>query len=371
MCTLHTTGKLTPTKAPEGFTTEEAAALFTLTIPRQRIYIAGLSPRQGTVLGGTDVRITLTGLRITDTTSTSSIPSVMFGPAPAASVAVLVSDMDATIINVRTPQGNRAEVVPVLVAGEANATFAYTSPGAMTRCTSSICEVDALSGGTLTMRVGGLGYVTAATLACAVEDKAVSVASVTAAGPEIYDLTLVVPGAGKQLDEPLTRAFMSLSSTANNATIYADVLYRSPPRVISAGFNGDGSRIEITFDQQTSGVGAAIDCTKFLAADQPDSLGEKPICTWDSDGLTLFLLLGKGASIGVGESIMVLSGTVKSANGVSSANQRRSGAGQSMTLKPPKVAVPPRWDWYCMLHCRFEHEYNEKSCTRPASSAYV
>jgi hypothetical protein len=342
MCVCVYTGTLTPNKPPEGFTTGQAATPFTLTIPRQTIYILGLSPRKGSVLGGTDVRITLTGIRVTDTSSISLFPSVMFGSAPAASVSVLVSDLDATILSARTPQGNRAEVVPVLVAGEANATFAYTSPGAMAKCTSSVCEVDAVSGGALAVRVGGLGLITAGTLSCAVDDRIVSVASVTSAGPEIYDLTLVVPGAGKQLDDPFTTTFMSLSSESNKATIYADVRYRSPPRIVSAGFSGDGSRIEITFDQETSGVGAAIDCTKFVAADQPGSLGEKPICSWDSSGMMLSLLLGKGAAIGVGEGITFLSGTVKSANGVSSANLRRSGGGQRMTLKPPKVIIPPR-----------------------------
>ncbi len=316
----------------------EATIQFNMTIPAAKIYISGISPRTGTLAGGTDVRVTLTGLHIVDTSSVASLPSVMFGSAPAASVSVIVSDVGVTIISARTPQATTAGVVPVIVAREGNATFAYMSTGVSATCISRICEVDAVAGGTLTMRVGGLAITYPASVKCMIDASLATATAVTAAGPGLFDVVLQLPGAGKLLDDPLTTAFVSISTVGGGDTLYADVLYRSPPRAPLAEFTSDGSRIEIAFDQRTNGAGATADCARFVQPQQPRALGEQPMCSWSVDGQTLSVMLGKGATITVGDAIYFLAGTVRSLNGVSSANP----GVQLVTVARPAFVLPPR-----------------------------
>jgi hypothetical protein len=335
------TGKVTPVAAPEGFSVQEATVEFNLTIPRATMYISDLSPRAGSVGGGTDVRITLTGLRIDDTSS--SVPPVMFGSAPATSVSLIVSDVDATIISARTPQANVAGLVALVVAGEANATFAYMSDGVSATCISSICEVDAVAGGTLTMRVGGLKISDAANVRCLIDGKAATATRVTARGAGLFDVVLQLPAAGKALDDPLTIVFMSLSVVGDGVTVYAKVLYRSPPRVTLAEVASDTSRIDLAFDQETNAIGP-VSCTSYVESQRAGALGESPTCLWSDDGMRLSVIFGRGATTTVGDGLYVLAGTVKSRNGVSSPNVGLSSANSSHTLlviARPAVVLPP------------------------------
>jgi hypothetical protein len=340
---LTCTGKVTPSVAPEGFSVKEATVEFNLTIPRAKIYVSELSPRAGSVAGGTDVRITLTGLRIDDTSSASSIPPVMFGSAPAASVSVVVSDLDVTIIRASTPQANSAGVVTVVVAGEGNASFAYMSDGVSATCTSRVCEVDALAGGTLTMRVGGLKITDAANVGCMIDGKAAMATSVTARGAGLFDIVLLLPGAGRDLDNPLTMAFMSLSAAGDSVTVYADVLYRSPPRATLAEIGSETSLVNVIFDQETNGSGPVL-CTRYVESQRAGALGEAPTCVWSDDGIKLSIIFGKGATLTVGDGLFFFAGTVKSRNGVSSSNQalRRANNGQTLlTIRRPFMVLPP------------------------------
>jgi hypothetical protein len=265
----------------------------------------------------------------------------MFGSSPAASVQLVVSDMDATILSARAPASATATVVQVLVGGEANATFAYTSPGAAALCLTPVCEVDAVGGSALTLRVQGIGEVSQEVLTCKVDDATAVISRVSSAGPGLYDVVVQVPPASRTLAEPLTTAFMSLLSSATNGTIYADVLYRSPPRALSAEFSADGSRIAITFDQPTDGQGTATSCESFIEAVPAEAL-QRPTCIWDVEGRTLSVMLGQGSTIGVGDQVLLLPGVVRSLNGVSSPNLRRSGGGQSLTVAASSVLAPPR-----------------------------
>jgi hypothetical protein len=54
------------------------------------------------------------------------------------------------------------------------------------------------------------------------------------------------------------------------------------------------------------------------------SLGENPTCTWDATGQILQINLGKNSSLGVGSGLFIVPRVVKSWNGVSSFNARRS-----------------------------------------------
>jgi hypothetical protein len=258
------------------------------------------------------VRITLTGLRIVDTSSAETTPSVVFGSAPAASVTVIVSDMDATIISARTPQADSAGVVPVVVSVEGNATFAYMSAGVSATCVSPICEVDAVAGGTLTIRIGGLAIPNAESVTCAIDGSSCTATSVTRAGPGLVDVVLLLPGAGRVLNDPLTTAFMSIYTTGGTVTLYTDVLYRSPPRVAAAEVSSNGSRVDIIFDQPTNGGGAGVDCARFVQSEKEGALGENPVCSWSASGLVLSVLFGKAATITVGDGLYFLMGTVRS-----------------------------------------------------------
>ncbi len=311
---------------------------YNITIPRATVTVVSLFPRTGNQIGGTDVRITVTGMLIPDVTSPTSIPTVTFGLAPAESTSVLVSDMDATILVARTPQSLTAGVVTVLVAGEGNATFAYMSAGVSAVCVSRVCEVDAVTGGTLLFRVGGLGTLTVPTVKCNVNGMACTAKS-TRAESEFFELALSIPGMGTPPDEPLTAAFMSLSSTQGSAVVFTDVYYRSPPRVVSAEFTGDGSRIDVKFDQRTNATGSAVSCDRFMTT---GGLGERATCSWDAERQTITAMLGKGASIVVGDTLTIFAGIVRSLNGVSSANSPANALGQMVVVAAPAVVLPPR-----------------------------
>ena len=300
------------------------------------------------------MRITVTGLRVPS--PTSPLPSVMFGSAPAAAVSLVVSDMDATILSARTPPRAAAGVVEVVIGGEGNATFAYMTAGASATCISPVCEVDAVAGGGLTMRVGGLGAIssTAALSAKCTVDGTELPATATSAAPAVgfadfFDVALTLPGAGSPPSEPLTTAFMSLSAVASTATVYAVVMYRSPPRVAVARFSSDGSRIDIAFDQRTNAQAGAAECARFVEAQQDGALGAGPMCSWSVDGQTLSVMLGKGAAILVGDAVLFLAGTVRSLNGVSSGNVANSGSGQLVTVAAPTIVLPPRYT--CVRAC--------------------
>jgi hypothetical protein len=280
------------------------------------------------------VRITLSGLLVSD--AAAPPPSVVFGSVPAVSVSVLVSDMDATILRVFTPPMAAAAVVPVVVADQANSSFAFMSSGVTCVCISRVCELDATTGGALVMRVGGLGDLTQATLTCTIDGQSVAVNRVTPAADGLFDVIFLLPapGASAEPSDVLTEAFMSVSTTA--ATVYAPVVYRRAPRVYLMQFSPDGSRVEIFFDQQTNGVGSAVDCAEFIEPLEQGSLGRNPVCTWDDSKQTLAVMLGNGAFINVGGTIDMLPDLVKSANGVSSWNLR-----QSVNVTAPQVVIPP------------------------------
>jgi hypothetical protein len=304
-------------------------------IPPSRPAILEMSPRSGSWLGGTDVRVTLTGLYVPDN-SPESLPSVMFGSAPAASVSVVVSDMDATILTARTPRASSVDVVPLVIAEKANATFAYTSPGGLATCMAAECEVDAVNGGTLVLQISGIGIITASSIDCTVDGKRASVMSVAATGTATYQVTVTVPGFGQPLGRPLKAAFLAVASSPTSKA-FMDLFYRSPPRALSAVFNGDGSSVTITFDQRTDGVGSAVDCRQFIQAETPYSLGDKPLCTWDVEGRLLAVMLGEGAFIDVADRIFIVGAVIKSLNGVSSENPQHG-----VDVQGPPVALPPR-----------------------------
>ncbi len=279
------------------------------------------------------MRVTLTGLYVADL---SSPPSVLFGTQQASSVTVIISDMDATILAARTPQGATAEVVPVLIAGSANSTFAYTSPGGMATCVTPLCEVNAVHGGQLVLLVSGLGTLSTANLVSTVDGRGVRVNAVTLSGPRSYSVTVTVPGAGKVLDAPLTVAFLAVSSSPTR-TAYMDLFYRSPPRATSAFFSVDGASISIVFDQRTNGKGSAVACDAFIREETQYALGEGPLCTWSVDGRSMAVMLGEGAFIDVDDGIYVREGVLGSINGVSSLNFLHR-----VAVEAPAVALPPR-----------------------------
>jgi hypothetical protein len=181
---------------------------------------------------------------------TPSLPAVFFGSAPATAVALVVSDVDATILSVRTPPRDAAGVSTVSVGDNAtNISFAYTTPGGAAECQSVPCEVDALIGGSLTVRVSGLGQFTAATLSCTVDGNPATVTTVESTDAGSYNVVMALPGIGKQPDDPVTPGFLSIVVTVSGATAFAGFSYRSPPRAVSAEFSDDGSRIDIFWDQ--------------------------------------------------------------------------------------------------------------------------
>jgi hypothetical protein len=198
--------------------------------------------------GGTDTRITVSGLRIIDAQDTP-LPAIFFGSAPATAVALIVSDMDATILSAKTPAQDSAGVVTVsILDNSANISFAYTSPGVSASCLSVPCEVDALLGGPLVVRVSGLGLFTTATLTCTVDDKPATVRVVNNTEADAYHVAVALPGLERQPEGPTTPAFMSLVTDSGD-TVFAGFDYRSPPTPVSAEFSDDGSRIDIKWDQ--------------------------------------------------------------------------------------------------------------------------
>ncbi len=307
----------------------------------------------------TAVRITLVGLIVPDeaVASPSVLPDIFFGATPSTSVSVLVSDIDATIVSARVPPASSVGVVPIFVSGEsgANASFSYSSPDASIACASPICEVDALSGGALTVRVAGLGSLTtyAPAVNVYVNDMipatavlvSVSVTKVGAQSPadassSSYDVTIRVPATVPDAplpNGPVTRAYMSISTLAGTA--YADFTYRSPPRATAAYFSPDGSRIDVVFDQPTSSASTSVGCQNVTETPTNGSttLGEGAMCFFDSNGQTLILALGRGASIDVGHALVLLPAIFRSSNGVSAWNSR-----QVINVTAPLVGLPPR-----------------------------
>jgi len=102
--------------------------------------------------------------------------------------------------------------------------------------------------------------------------------------------------------------------------------------------------IHTMYAQRTNGIGASDTCDKLIQAEDAVALGDGALCTWDTDGQILRVLLGQGSTIGVGSSMFILAGIVRSQNGVSSSNLRRSGARTSVVVGPADVLVPPRFE---------------------------
>jgi hypothetical protein len=320
--------------APPGFKLSQCQLSFSVGIETPRPVVVETSPLSGPTEGGTDVRLVVTGLYVRDG---DAVPVVTFGSTSAEYVSVVISDMDATILMARSPPVAETGLVSVFVNGKANTTFAYISNGVKAVCSSALCEVDAINGGKLTVRVSGFGVVRANTLTCSIDGQPVAVGAVSPAGPGSYDVAMTVPGSVKQVREPLTKSFISVS--AGETSVYADMYYRSPPLVESAAFSADGSRISIVFDQRTNGTGSAINCTDVVhTEDESESaaLGTKPVCSWDAQGLTLDIMLGNRAFIDVGDRVYVRDKVVKSLNGVSSPNVR-----QYANVSVPIIVIPP------------------------------
>ena len=105
--------------------------------------------------------------------------------------------------------------------------------------------------------------------------------------------------------------------------------------------------------QRTNGLGTAKTCNDIVQEEQAGDLGEGPVCSWDASGQTLQVMLGQGATIGVGSGLFVLPNVVKSFNGVSSWNSRRSGGGVRLIVTPGSVVLLPRS--VLLLSCSFGH----------------
>ncbi len=280
------------------------------------------------------MRMVVTGLYLR---KGDAVPVVTFGSASAEYVSVVISDMDATILLARSPPVAAAGLVSVYVNGKANTTFAYISNGVAAVCSSAACEVDAINGGKLIVRVSGFGTVRANTLTCTIDGQLVAVGAVSPTGPGSYDVAMTVPGSVKLFREPLTKAFISV--TASDSSVYAVIQYRSPPLIASAAFSPDGSRISIVFDQRTDGAGSAINCTDVVQIGNETelrALGTQPVCSWDTQGLTFDIMLGNGAFIGVGDRIYVRDKVVRSVNRISSPNVR-----QYANVSVPIIVTPP------------------------------
>jgi hypothetical protein len=278
----------------------------------------------GTQNGGTTVRVSLKGVLLMPSTSIPStpLPSVTFGSAPAQSVSVLYSDLDETVLLVQTPRVDAAGAVNMVVAGQAQAEFAYTTDNAAAVCVSALCEVDAVVGGRLTIRVSGVGAVTARTLTATIRGLNVVIVDVTSLGQGAYDVVMHLPGLEpgtpepeddvtpmnrtglgslQQFEVPLTTEYVAL--TLPSAVTYATVSFRAPPRVITARLSAEGSRIDFVFDQTTTGPDQATLCDEFVNVEAEGALGRGPICHFEDAGRRLQILLGYGAFVGVGGEI--------------------------------------------------------------------
>jgi hypothetical protein len=259
----------------------------------------------------------------------------MFGSAPV-SVTVVVSDLDVTILSLTTPAVPTAGVVHVAVANVTSTTFAYTSPGVNGRCVSSVCEVDSSNGGSLTVRLTGLGVAGSIPLACTMHgsNATVTVISSTPVGPDSHDLSAQVPGMAVEPKQPLTSTFLSCQSSLHQ--VFIEVLYRRPPHVMMAQFSDDGSRLDVLMDQRTNSVGSTK-CDMMLMSTEADAFGASPTCWWDADGQILQVLLGRGATVVTGSTISLFAGVVRSLNGVSAGNSR-----QQVDVQAPQIVLPPR-----------------------------
>jgi hypothetical protein len=178
-----------PTKTPKGFTAVQTTAHFSITIPSAQRVILDVYPRIGPLRGGTDVRITVSGLYIAEgeeTTAKTKLPSVNFGPAPATYVSILTSDVYATVMIARAPPRADAGIVRLEIEGNlTDFTYAYASEGttaAAAVCVSHVCEVDAVAGGTLRIRTIGVRVVSAQ----------VAVAEISSRDAVINNMTLLV-----------------------------------------------------------------------------------------------------------------------------------------------------------------------------------
>jgi hypothetical protein len=86
--------------------------------------------------------------------------------------------------------------------------------------------------------------------------------------------------------------------------VHAEVTYLRAPRVAGAAFNGIGSQVWLSFDQQTCGAGVA-ECAALLAPLAP--LGAAPACAWARRDL-LTVRLGAGATLLPGDNLTVWGG---------------------------------------------------------------
>ncbi len=321
---------LTPKRLSPGFNSMQSTATFSLDVVPMHMTIVGLAPKMGPRTGGTDLRITVTGLYVHQG---DPLPEVTFGSVPATSVSVVTSDVGATILNVRTPPAESIGVVTVFVEEAANSTFGYISAGVTASCARSSCEVDAIKGSSVIMRIAGIPTIRASTLTCTIDEKVVSVSSITPAGLALYDVILDVPGTGEAFEQPLSPAAISI--VVSTATVYGNIQYRSPPRMATAEFSSDGSRIFLMFDQPTDGF-SSVNCSDVLKEDQKGSLGNNPTCTWDAEGKTLEVMLGSGVFISLSDRLHLIAGKVRSLNGVSSPNVEHY-----VTVEAPVLVIPP------------------------------
>ena len=309
---------------------------FNVTVSPARKFIVDISPRAGSSAGGTGVLITLAGAGLlSDPSSPAALPSIMFGSAPVFA-SVVVSDLDATILSVKTPPVPVAKVVHVVVAQETSTAYAYNSLDASAQCVSSVCEVDASTGGSLTLRATGLQDAGSIPLACTIDgsNQTVPVSSSTPAGPDSRDLVVKIPGMAEEPTQALTSAILSCMSPVHQ--IFTEVFYRSPPRVRVAQFSGDGSRLDVIMDQRTDAIGS-VTCDKLFLPADVYAFGTSSTCWWDASGSTLQVLLGSEASVVPGSTITVLAGVVRSLNGVSVGNRR-----QQVSVQGPHLVLPPR-----------------------------
>jgi hypothetical protein len=337
---------------PEGFTAAATAVSFNITIPPAQISILGISPRTASLLGGSEVRITVTGLyvNLSALEAPPQLPNVTFG-AETVAPKLVVSDLDASVLSVQLPRVSGAGIVVVKIGEDANFTFAYGTPGVGAQSSdsdsASANEVDPIAGGTVNLRLTGMRNLRSEALACSIDGVQVPVQVGTPSASGDYEIVVTVPPIQGELSQPLTPVFVECKT--DSEAVYAEIFYRSPPRATNAEFSPDGSRIYIGFDQATNGAGSVPDCAILVLADRTGSLGADPACAWIDDGKTLQIMLGRGVFAEVGELLYIVAGIVKSQNGLSGSNSRHT-----VLVEAPVALLPPR----CTLRaCACIHVY--------------
>jgi len=199
------------------------------------------------------------------------------------------------------------------------------------------CTAPLAGGVSATLLVAGFpAGAPAAGLAATVGGAPAAVAAAEPAAGGALRLSLALPPfPGDPAGGPAQRAPVRVVLNASGwevLAVHAEVTYLRAPRVVGAAFNGIGSQVRLSFDQETCGAGVA-ECAALLTPLAP--LGAAPACTWARRDL-LTVQLGAGATLLPGDNLTVWGGALTARGGA-------SGAVGNVTVavaRPAFVAAP-------------------------------